>query len=92
MFKREISAFWLCHLLIPSVIKRILPAQVNLTPVPDENAVIVSADTYVHAVELEGEAVFSDNCFSLLPGESRKVAVRGAKPETITVQAYTNLF
>ncbi|MBR6766806.1 MAG: hypothetical protein IKM02_02520 [Clostridia bacterium] len=70
----------------------IRPARVNLAPVPDENAVIVSADTYVHAVELEGEAVFSDNCFSLLPGESRKIAVRGANPETITVQAYTNLF
>jgi len=70
----------------------IRPAQVTLVPVPDENAVIISADTYVHAVELEGDAVFSDNCFSLLPGESRKIAVRGDSAENITVQAYTNLF
>lgn len=33
--------------------------------------VTVSADTYVHAVELDADAMFSDNCFSLLPGESR---------------------
>lgn len=54
------------------------------------DTVTVWADGYVHAVELEGEYVFSDNYFSLLPGEKRAVTCRpcGAG-ETVTVQGYT---
>lgn len=44
----------------------------------DEQAqtVTVTADGYVHAVLLDGDAVFDDNAFSLLAGESRTVAYR----------------
>ena len=53
--------------------------------------VTVRADGYVHAVELEGSAVFEDNCFSLLPGESRTVRYTPIGPDAgeITMTAYT---
>lgn len=57
-----------------------------------ENAFTVWSDTYVHAVELEGEFVFTDNYFSLLPGEKRTVACRsafGTEGGKVTVTAYT---
>ena len=40
----------------------------------EAHTVTVFADSYVHAVELDADAIFSDNCFSLLPGESRTVS------------------
>ncbi|MBO7344409.1 MAG: hypothetical protein J6U92_00525, partial [Clostridia bacterium] len=53
--------------------------------------VTLTAKTYVHAVELEGEAVFSDNGFSMLKGETRKVAydllTNDSKSE-ITIETY----
>lgn len=57
-----------------------------------ENSITVTADKYVHAVELEGEFVFEDNYFSLLSGESRTVMFRrsfGAQSDSITVSGYT---
>lgn len=57
-----------------------------------ENSITVTADKYVHAVELEGEFVFEDNYFSLLPGESRTVMFRRsfeAQSDSITVSGYT---
>ena len=56
------------------------------------NSVTVWGDGYVHALELEGEYVFSDNYFSLLPGEKRTVTCRPTKDavdEEITVTGYT---
>ena len=56
-----------------------------------ENSITVEADGYVHAVALEGNAVFSDSYFSLLPGQRRTVSftpTRGEEPE-ITCIGYT---
>ncbi|MBR3894010.1 MAG: hypothetical protein IKJ35_02570 [Clostridia bacterium] len=39
----------------------------------DESIVLI-ADSYVHAVELEGQFVFDDNYFSMLPGEQKTVS------------------
>ena len=54
------------------------------------DTITVWAEDYVHAVELEGEYIFEDNYFSLLPGEKRTVACCACgEDETITVQGYT---
>ena len=53
------------------------------------DTVTLYAGAYVHAVELEGEAVFEDNYFSLLPGESRTVSYRLTGTGPLTVQGYT---
>ena len=52
-----------------------------------ENHITVKANKYVHAVELESEAVFEDNYFSLLPGEIRRINYYGSSD--ISVQGYT---
>ena len=60
-----------------------------------ENTVSVTADEYVHAVELDGEFVFDDNCFSLLPDEKRTVTFRpisDAQSGRINVSGYTVKF
>ena len=31
----------------------------------------LKSDSYVHVVELDGDAIFEDNYFSMLPGEER---------------------
>lgn len=57
-----------------------------------DDFVTVKADKYVHAVELEGEYIFEDNYFSLLPNEERTVTFRPsstAKTSTLTVSGYT---
>ena len=49
-------------------------------------------DKYVHAVTASGNAVFDDNCFSLLPYEARTVSYRPSAdglPIDISVKAYT---
>ena len=56
-----------------------------------ENSITVEATEYVHTVALEGNGVFADSYFSLLPGEKRTVSftpVRGEKAE-ITCLGYT---
>lgn len=56
------------------------------------NSVTVAADCYVHAVRLEGGFVFSDNFFSLLPGERKTVALEAApgfEQEPLTVTGYS---
>lgn len=53
---------------------------------------LLPADTYIHAVELEGEYIFEDNYFSLLPGEVRTVYFRpaeNAQSNAFTVTGYT---
>ena len=42
------------------------------TTVSDDH-ITIRAKSYVHAVRLEGEAVFDDNWFSMLPGEEKTV-------------------
>lgn len=39
-----------------------------------ENSITVEAEGYVHAVALEGDAVFEDSYFSLLPGQRRTIS------------------
>jgi len=51
------------------------------------NSVTLKAEQYIHAVELEGNAVFQDNYFIMLPGEVRTVGFTGE--EDILVNAYT---
>jgi len=53
------------------------------------HTVTVTAEQYVHAVELEADAVFSDNCFSLLPGESRSITYTPVGEGNIICTAYT---
>ncbi len=58
----------------------------------DECSITVTADRYVHAVELEGEYIFDDNYFSLLPYEQRTITFRSsstAKSTALTVIGYT---
>ncbi len=59
----------------------------------ETGAITLSSDTYVHTVELEGEMLFEDNCFSLLPGERRRITyttLPGKGPaDEIRVTAYT---
>ena len=53
----------------------------------DEQCISVSANQYVHAVELEADVVFEDNWFSLNKGETR--IVKSDKPlEKIEINAY----
>ena len=67
----------------------IVPAAVDMTCDTENHTVTVKADTYIHAVELEGDAVFEDSCFSLMPGEVRTVTYEPITDTDITVTAYT---
>ncbi|MBQ8882321.1 MAG: hypothetical protein IJY70_02895 [Clostridia bacterium] len=58
----------------------------------DEDTISIKADRYIHAVELDGDFVFSDNYFSLLPGEEKTVSITPtlyAETDEITVNGYT---
>ena len=57
---------------------------------PDKTcgAVILYAEQYVHAVELEGFSGLSDNYFSMLPGEEKRVVFQSTD-EMQSVEAYT---
>lgn len=50
----------------------IVPCEVEIKEKTDEY-IEVSAKKYVHAVEIEGEMIFDDNYFSLLPNEIRRI-------------------
>lgn len=67
----------------------LVPTEVGCTVDEAACTVTVTAAHYVHAVELEGDAVFADNCFSLLPGESRTVTYTPLSPTAVTHTAYT---
>ena len=67
-----------------------IPAMCEVTHDRVSRTVTVTAESYVHAVELDADAVFSDNCFSLLPGESVTVSYRPTGDVSdITVTSYT---
>lgn len=55
----------------------------------DGEYVRVKSDTYIHALELSGDAVFEDNYFSLLPGEERVIKYKKTGSSDIKAQAYT---
>jgi hypothetical protein len=67
------------------------PTAVTLSVNEKKRTITVSSETYAHAVTLTGEAVFEDNCFSLLPGESRTISYQAKDEKTpmITAEAYT---
>ena len=67
----------------------LVPAAAAMTYDAENHTVTVSADEYVHAIELEGDAVFSDNCFSLLPGEVRTISFTPIAESDITLTAYS---
>lgn len=54
-----------------------------------EDSIEIKALGYVHAIELEGECEFEDNCFSLIEGESRRVNISNLTNHNFTVKAYT---
>ncbi len=56
-----------------------------------KDTVTLRASGYVHVVRLEGEAIFSDNWFSLLPGERKTVTFTptGKSDPGVTVAAMT---
>jgi len=68
---------------------KIQPASVCVKVDEKNHTVTVTAEQYVHAVELEADAVFSDNCFSLLPGESRSITYTPVGEGNIICTAYT---
>lgn len=71
----------------------IVPAAENAVEWRECNGeIILTANSYVHAVELSGEAVFTDNGFSMKRGEERRIGVRSLKKTgkaQVTAEAYT---
>ncbi|MBE6883432.1 MAG: hypothetical protein E7487_02375 [Ruminococcaceae bacterium] len=70
----------------------LVPAEVTYSINETQQTITVYADSYVHAVTLDADAVFEDNCFSLLPGETRTICYQPSEPykkTTISVTAYT---
>lgn len=57
----------------------IVPCEAPRILTQRENSITLTAAEYVHAVELEGEYIFEDNYFSLLPGEQRTIQFRPAE-------------
>lgn len=43
-----------------------------------EDFITVQAEHYAHAVSLDGDYVFEDNFFSLMPGEARTIRFKKA--------------
>lgn len=58
----------------------------------DEHNITLTATEYIHAVELDGEYIFDDNYFSLLPGETRNIHFHpseDAESRELIMTAYT---
>ena len=58
----------------------------------EDGMVVLTAKEYIHAVELEGEAIFVDNGFSMLKGERRVVPfhyMNNVTDKTLTIETYT---
>ena len=68
---------------------KLYPSTVQMTLHPDKQLIEVSTERYVHVVEFEGESVFEDNCFSLMPGETRQIKYEELGSGEISVTAYT---
>lgn len=48
----------------------------------------LKSDSYVHVVELDGDAVYEDNYFSMLPGEERTISLENLEGD-YSVNCYT---
>ena len=57
-----------------------------------DNYIELKANSYIHAVELEGEAVFEDSYFSMLPNETRTISFEKVGSADIEITAYTLKF
>ena len=57
----------------------------------DEECITLRANGYLHAVELEGDYLFSDNYFTMLEGEIKTVTYKkfSDKANDVTVKSYT---
>ena len=58
----------------------------------NEHEIVLESDAYLHAVELEGRYVFSDNCFSMMAGERKTVRFTpydNPNGEDFSIVAYT---
>lgn len=55
----------------------------------DGTSVIIKSQSYIHAVELCGDAVFEDNYFSMLPGEERKISYTTTGESRVYAEVYT---
>lgn len=56
---------------------------------PDPQHLRLHADAYVHAVMLDGEYEFEDNCFCMLPDETRLISLRpslGARSDRVELR------
>ena len=55
-----------------------------------EDHIGIVSTCYVHAVELEGECVFEDNYFSMLPNEEKQIRFKKlGNGDSVSVKAYT---
>lgn len=52
----------------------------------EDGSIAVAADCYVHALGLDGDCVFGDNFFTLLPGEARTVTCAPAEIGKVAVR------
>ena len=66
-----------CVPATPGLLRRPAPKVEVLSLTND--TVTLRADTYAHAVALDGEYVFSDNYFMMLPGEQKEIRFRKAR-------------
>ena len=71
----------------------ICPVEIDIAPDKDNCSIRITAkEKYVHSVVLSGNLIFDDNCFSLLPYESRRISYRRIDSnidECLSVEAYT---
>ncbi|MBE6891703.1 MAG: hypothetical protein E7481_06725 [Ruminococcaceae bacterium] len=71
----------------------VCPVEIDVAVDNENGQIKVSAkEQYVHAVVISGNLIFDDNCFSLLPHESRTVFYRkldSQLDECLSVEAYT---
>ena len=54
-----------------------------------EDFVRLSADSYVHAVVLEGDCIFEDNYFNMTKGEEKTIKFKSEKSCDVTAEGYT---
>ena len=67
-----------------------LDARTNCVVERTADSITLTARGYVHAVELEGEYLLADNCFSMLKGETRTIKMTALSDVgTLGVLAYT---
>lgn len=70
----------------------LIPADKNAVEWHELNGeVLLTAHTYIHAIELCGKTLFTDNGFSMKKGEQRRIGVlRSSEEDTqVTLEAYT---